>query len=91
MTTWWIAGTPLLFVVLAASAASLVDLHTPNGRLLAVNPAEVSSIREPADLTHTGRWAAGTHCVIVMTNGRFNAVAEDCLTVERAILGGPGR
>jgi len=65
------------------AAVVLVELHGPNGQPLDINPAEVSSLRPPADAL--GRWAKGTRCVVVMSNGRFNAVAEDCETAVQKL------
>ena len=84
MTMWSTVGTLSL-----SGAVALIELHSPGGKLLVINPAEVSSIREPYDTRR--HWAPGTHCVITMSNGGVNAVVEDCLLVERLILGGPGR
>jgi len=65
-------------------ALVLVEFHGPSGQRLEINPAEVSSLREPIDIKG-GHWARGTHCVIVMTNGRFNAIAEDCAVAEQKL------
>lgn len=67
---------------------ALVELHTPNGRLIEINPAEVSSLRTPLDIGGHHHLAPGTHCVIVMSNGGFIAVAEDCADVERKLVRG---
>jgi hypothetical protein len=69
-------------IMLAIAFVALVGLHTPNGHVFEINPAEISSAREPLDLGRGRHWADGTHCVLVMTNGRFNAVAETCAEVE---------
>jgi len=67
-------------------ALVFVELHGPTGQVLEINPAEVSSLREPLDES-VGRhhWGRGTHCVVVMANGGFNAVAEDCATVLKKL------
>jgi hypothetical protein len=72
MRTWAAAVT---------TGLSLVELHTPANTIVDINPAEVSSLREPLELS-TQHWARGTHCVIVMSNGRTIAVTEDCPTVR---------
>jgi hypothetical protein len=69
----------------AAAIIALVELHGPSGQVLQINPAEVSSLRAPVDAT--GHWGEGTRCVIVMTNGRSNAIAEDCDTAARKLVG----
>ena len=71
-------------VVDAATALLLIKLTTPGGHELDVNPGEVSSLRAPIDTT-PGLWAKGTNCILVMSNGRFNAVAEDCPTVQQKL------
>jgi hypothetical protein len=69
--------------ILLLAAITLVELHGPSGQRIEINPAEISSVREPLDFkTH---WAAGTRCVIVMSNGRYIAVAEDCLTAAQKL------
>jgi len=67
--------------IVLAAAIALIELHGPSGQVVGINPAEISSVRSPIE--DSGRWAEGAHCVIVMTNGRVNAVAEDCDTVMR--------
>jgi hypothetical protein len=59
---------------------TLIELHGPTGQVLEINPALVSSLRQPID-TQRQHWGQGTHCVVVMSNGGFIAVAEDCPTV----------
>jgi hypothetical protein len=69
-------------------ALFLVQLTTPNGkRHLHINPNEVSTVREPHDGA-LGHYGKGTNCVLVMANGRFNAVRETCDEVREMI--GPG-
>jgi hypothetical protein len=70
--------------MIALLATALIQLTAPNGHRLDINPDEVSSLREPADMRGQ-HWAAGTRCIVVMTNGRFNAVVEDCETIRAAI------
>jgi hypothetical protein len=67
-------------------AVLLVRLIGPQGGEIYVNPAEVSSLREPGEIS--GHWTAGTHCILVMTNGKFNGVGEECDVVRR-VLGAP--
>jgi len=64
-------------------ALVLVEFHGPSGQRLEINPAEVSSLREPIDIR--GHLAPGTHCVIVMGNGGLIAVAEDCAAAEQKL------
>jgi len=69
--------------ILAIAAVALVELHAPSGQVIAINPSQVSSLRAPLDVS--GHWGKGTRCVVVMSNGGFNAVVEDCATVERML------
>jgi hypothetical protein len=71
---------------LAAALIALVELHGPDGQRYYVNPAEISSVREPVTREH---FAAGTHCIIVTTNGRFLATREGCEEVRQAVSGTP--
>jgi hypothetical protein len=73
--------------VIAAAALVFVELHGPSGHPIEVNPAEVSSLREPMDIP-SGHWTKGTRCIVVMTNRMFYGVAEDCTTVERMLEAG---
>jgi len=66
-------------------ALLLISLHGPGGQLLIINPLEISSLRSP--LESNSHFARGTHCIVVMSNGRVNATLEDCLTVQRQIMG----
>lgn len=63
----------------------LIELHASNGARILVNPTEVSVIREPTDagIRHLGQ---GAKCVLVMSNGQFNAVREDCDTVRGLLV-----
>jgi hypothetical protein len=67
------------------AGVALVELHAPNGHVIEINPAEVSSLREPIDVRTSGHWAGNTHCVLVMTNSGFNAIQEDCATAAQKL------
>jgi hypothetical protein len=68
-------------------AIALVQLTGPDGKQrIDINPAEITSIREPSGPQQTVM-AKGTHCVIVMTSSKFVAVHEDCATVRMRIGG----
>lgn len=71
---------------LFAALLTLVELHGPNGQRYFINPAEITTIREPinSDLRHFG---SGTHCVIFITNGKFLAVRETCDEVRARVTG----
>lgn len=50
--------------------------------MIAINPAEIVSIRTPRD----GHFPKGTRCLIHMVDGKFIAVVETCKAVENAIV-----
>jgi len=60
-----------------------IELHGPAGETVHINAAEVSSLRAP--IAKLGDWIEGVKCVVVMTNGRVFAVAEDCATVAKKL------
>jgi hypothetical protein len=63
-------------------ALNLIVVHGPNNQYLEINVDEISSIRTPQA---SGHFPRGTHCLITMTNGNFNAVQETCDAVDRLI------
>jgi hypothetical protein len=72
-----------------AVVVALVQFTGPDGKQrIDINPAEVSSVREPVTVNQ-GHWAKGTNCVIVMSNGRFNAVNEGCDKVRDELTRSP--
>jgi hypothetical protein len=72
-------------ILAALLAVAFVELHGPSGQVLEINPALVSSIRQPLDVAGPRHWAHGTRCVIVMSNGMFLAVSEDCPTAIKLL------
>jgi uncharacterized protein YlzI (FlbEa/FlbD family) len=61
-----------------------VTVHAPDGQEITINTAEISSIRRPQE--NAGEhFAAGTKCILVMTNGKFIATTEDCKEVINSI------
>jgi hypothetical protein len=64
-------------------ALLLVQLTSPHGDPVYVNPAEVSTLREPTDVS--GHWAPGTRCIVTMTNGKFHAVTVPCQRLRKAL------
>jgi hypothetical protein len=65
------------------AAIHLLKLHGPDGQTLIVNVDEISSLREPRDTE--GHFAPDVHCLLIMTNGKLNAVTETCEDVAAAI------
>lgn len=58
-------------------ALDLLEVHGPDGQTAFVNVHEIASLRAPnyADL---GRFAKGSHCIVLTTDGKFLAVVEPC-------------
>jgi hypothetical protein len=70
----------------------LLTLHAPNGQMIELNPAEVSSVRMPQDqAVKTRHFPPTTHCIVVMTNGLFNAVMETCEQVDALLANAEGK
>ena len=63
---------------------SLITVHAGNGDDMQLNTAEISSIRQPRDITE-GHWGPNIHCIIVMSNGKFIGTLEDCATIIRLL------
>ena len=65
-------------------ALHLIVLHGPNNQFFEINVDEISSVRSPR-LDANRHFPHGTRCVITMTNGKFNAVAETCEMADQMI------
>lgn len=70
--------------MLAILAIALVQLTGPTGGRIDINPAEVTSLRDPAAMTG-GHWSQNVHCIAVMSNGRFIALREGCDEVRQKL------
>ena len=65
--------------------SGLIALHTVDGRLVLVNPAQITQVREPLPEGNKGRQITkGVQCVITLTDRSFAAVREDCAKVYHA-------
>ena len=79
-------AVPVRFLAGAAilsGSITLIELHGPAGQIIYVNPAEVSSVREPLATEHFVR---GSKCLVYLTNRNFITVTENCLTVKKKLL-----
>jgi hypothetical protein len=65
-------------------AASLVELHGPDGQVIWVNPDQVINIREPRGIPQ-GHWAVGTRCLVLTSDGKFFTTAEPCQEIRRKL------
>ena len=71
----------LQLLLALAAAIDLVELHGPQGQRLLLNPVQITAIREPHDRDLKQHFTTGTHCVIVMTSGKFVSSNESCQEV----------
>jgi hypothetical protein len=65
-------------------AIVLVQFSGPSGTRIDINPAEVTSVRDPHAMPGQ-HYSRGTGCIIVMANGKFISVNEDCSSVRMKI------
>lgn len=72
----------MLVLAFLAGFIELVELHGADGQRVFINPTEITSIREPIKGDLQRHFTAGSHCVVVMTDGKFIATREDCDTVR---------
>ena len=70
-------------MMLATILAVFVLVHSPGGSDIALNSAEISSIRQRAEMPDQHE---DVRCVIVMTNGLSIGVIETCPDVIRALV-----
>ena len=70
-------------------AVALLQFTGPTGARIDLNPQEISSIRDPR-ASPVGHWGKGTNCIVVMNNGKFIAVAENCDEVRATLRGASG-
>ena len=69
-------------ILVEVLAVLLITLHGSTGQEIDINPEEVVTLRTARDGEHL---PPNTRCVINMTDGKFNAVREDCRTVLHLI------
>jgi hypothetical protein len=66
-----------------STSLRLIQVHGPNNQYLELNVDEISSIRTPRP--GDGHFMRGVQCLIIMTNGKFNAVMDPCSKVDMLI------
>jgi uncharacterized protein YlzI (FlbEa/FlbD family) len=69
--------------VTIAATIILITVHMIDGRVVQINPAEITSLTWPKD--KNSALVDGVHCVISLTDGKFLSVAETCDEVEKLI------
>ena len=68
-------------------ALELLEVHGPDGQVALINTHEIASIREPNAADLGRRFAKGSRCVVLTTDGKWLAVTETCAEL-RALLSG---
>ena len=64
---------------------TFITAHAADNKLVQLNVAEMSSIREPP--ISEGHFDKDVHCVIVMTNSKLIGVIESCREIIQKIKG----
>jgi hypothetical protein len=65
-----------------AHAVSLVELYSPGAQIVFINPNQVSSLRIPRSAKD---FAAGTKCVVILSNGNIISSVETCQVVAKRL------
>ncbi|HKW23470.1 MAG TPA: hypothetical protein VJO13_18965 [Ktedonobacterales bacterium] len=66
-------------------AALLIELHGADGQRYWLNPAEITTAREPPAADLHRHFAQGARCVVLTTDGKFIATRETCDVVRERI------
>jgi hypothetical protein len=66
-------------------ALALTVLHRADGQEVAINPAQVTSLRAPAGPLNNLIPRGG--CIVGLTDGKFIAVIETCRNVQQMLEG----
>jgi hypothetical protein len=64
--------------------AVLIELHSPDGQVVFLNPDQVVNIREPRGIDK-GHWGAGTRCLVLTTDGKFFTTSENCTQIREKL------
>ena len=67
---------------LLLAALELVTVHMIDGRVVQINPAEITSMVWPREASPNTVMTDGVNCVISFTDGKFLSVAETCSEVQ---------
>jgi hypothetical protein len=74
-------------VIALAAAVELVVLHMVDGRIVHVNPREVTQLVQPREAGENKQLPDEVECLIRFTDGTYLSVVEDCDKVRRAFEG----
>ena len=72
----------MLCILPTAAAVELIELHGPDGQIVWLNPAEISTLRMPTSADLKRHFPSGARCIVVMSNGKFVAVTETCAGIR---------
>lgn len=76
--------------MIAVAAVALVTLHMIDGRVVLINPRQVTQLLSPAPEGAPNKVLAdAVQCVVRLADGSYLSVAEDCDTVRKLIEGKP--
>jgi hypothetical protein len=73
-------------MILAAAIVELVTLHMIDGRVVQINPRQVTQLVSTAPDGNKSLPDA-VNCVVRLADGSFTSVAEDCDAVRRLMQG----
>lgn len=73
--------------MMEALAVELVTLHMIDGRVVQINPAQVTQIIHPSDAEGNKMLVEGVECVVRFTDGNFVSVVENCDEVKKLMEG----
>jgi len=66
-------------------ALVLILLHGPDGHEVRINPAEITSLRNPAAASD-GLLHEKVKCVVATADGKYVSVVETCEEIQRLLL-----
>jgi hypothetical protein len=68
-----------------AAAIRLIVLHQADGREIAINPAQVTSLHAALPGRPNRLVAPSSRCVVMLADGKFASVIEPCAVVRKLI------
>lgn len=70
-------------------ALVLIQLHTVDGRIVHINPAQITELAQPRpDKTPNKQFHDAVECVIKLADGSYVSVAESCAEVASRVAQG---
>lgn len=68
-----------------AAALQLIVLHQPDGREIAINTAQITSLYAALPGRPNKVVVPGARCLVQLVDGKFASVVETCAAVRRLI------